>query len=249
MSLMFLSVTAFSQWVTTLPDTYFTGGNVGVGTTTPSARLDVKYSGTLGAKFNLNKAYFRVGDGTVDMIMDGNEIYTNGVLALGSSYSQGIIFRNVDASGRQDLMMISQNGNVGIGTNTPSSKLQVEGDVQVSNDLIVQNTIESKSVEVSTTPGSFPDYVFLSNYKLRTLSELESYIKSNGHLPNIPKASYVEAHGQNLGLIQQKLLEKIEELTLYIIQADKENTQLKSDLSGLLKRIQALENNPSTSKK
>ncbi len=224
------------------------GNNIGMGTAAPVAKLDIKHTGTIGAKFLPSKAYLRLGDGTVDMIMDGNEIYTNGVLALGSSYSQGIIFRNVDASGRQDLMMINHNGNVGIGTNTPSSKLQVEGNAQVSNDLVVLNNIDAKSVEVSTDPGSFPDYVFKSDYKLRSLDELQTFIKQNGHLPNIPKAEYVETNGQNLGFIQQKLLEKIEELTLYIIEADKQNSKLKSSLESLTKRLEALEKGISKSK-
>ena len=114
--------------------------------------------------------------------------------------------------------------------------------------LIVKGTVESEKVKVTATPGSFPDYVFKPDYNLRSLSEIEAFIEVNGHLPNIPKAEEVEQNGQDLGLIQQKLLEKIEELTLYAIQADKqleqsrnENTNLQQQIAELLKRVESLE--------
>ncbi|OEK03666.1 hypothetical protein BFP97_20030 [Roseivirga sp. 4D4] len=115
-------------------------------------------------------------------------------------------------------------------------KLQTQGTTRMtikrsSGDIVVNNNLESKKVKVTATPGSFPDYVFKPDYKLRSLSELSAFIKENGHLPNIPKAVEVEANGQDLGLIQQKLLEKIEELTLYVIDLKQENNELKSRIS------------------
>lgn len=125
-------------------------------------------------------------------------------------------------------------GRVGIGTTTPGALLEVDGDV------IVQGDIDSKKVKVSASPGSFPDYVFKDGYELLTINQLANYIKANGHLPNIPTASEVEANGQDLGHIQQKLLEKIEELTLYVIDSDKKNTHLKNTNAELLKALQRL---------
>ena len=93
----------------------------------------------------------------------------------------------------------------------------------------LRSNIESKKIRVTSQPGSFPDYVFKTNYELRSLSELNAFIKEHGHLPNIPKAAEVEKNGQDLGLIQQKLLEKIEELTLYVIDLKKEIDTLKSE--------------------
>ncbi len=127
-----------------------------------------------------------------------------------------------------------------------------------SGDVVIGSNLDVKKVKVTATPGSFPDYVFKSDYKLRSLSELNAFIKENGHLPNIPKASEVEKNGQDLGLIQQKLLEKIEELTLYTIAQEKklgnveklelENSSLKSQYEllntqyeALLARIEKLE--------
>ncbi|OEK02293.1 hypothetical protein BFP97_12525 [Roseivirga sp. 4D4] len=115
------------------------------------------------------------------------------------------------------------------------------GDIRIGNNAIVDGNIESKKVKVTSDPGSFPDYVFKPDYNLRSLSELNSFIKENGHLPNIPKAEKVETDGQDLGLIQQKLLEKIEELTLYAIKADLEKNDLEAKVELLLKRIEKLE--------
>lgn len=115
--------------------------------------------------------------------------------------------------------------------------------------VYVQGNLEAKKVKVTTTPGSVPDYVFQPNYKLQTLSELEAFIKINSHLPNIPNAKEIETNGQNLGEMQLKLLEKIEELTLFAIEAEKqrkeaheENSSLKQDMKALMLRIEKLEN-------
>lgn len=78
-----------------------------------------------------------------------------------------------------------------------------------------------------TTPDLFPDYVFDSNYNLRSLKEIETFIKINKHLPEMPTAKYIEDNGMNLGELQVILVKKIEELTLYLIQQqqqlDKQN--------------------------
>lgn len=117
----------------------------------------------------------------------------------------------------------------------------IAGHTTFKNNIVVEANIESKKVKVTATPGSFPDYVFKPDYKLRSLSELSAFIKANGHLPNIPKAAEVEENGQDLGLIQQKMLEKIEELTLYIIEQEKKDKDLEVKNVELLKRIENLE--------
>jgi hypothetical protein len=68
-------------------------------------------------------------------------------------------------------------------------------------------------------------------YELLTIEEVDKYIQKNGHLPNIPKASEVEENGLNLGEINKKLMEKVEELTLYIIQLKKEIEQIKTKVN------------------
>ncbi len=127
--------------------------------------------------------------------------------------------------------MIRSEGYVGIGTTLPNEMLEVNGNALLNGNL------ESKKVKVTSTPGSFPDYVFKPDYSLMPLDQLASYIKTNGHLPNIPKAAEVEANGQDLGLIQQKLLEKIEELTLYTIEQEKRLDEFEA----LKKKFEQLE--------
>ena len=101
--------------------------------------------------------------------------------------------------------------------------------VIIDRSTSINGNLESKNVKVTAAPGSFPDYVFAKEYQLKSLPELEAFIKEKGHLPNMPTAQEVESNGQDLGLIQQKLLEKIEELTLYVIQLEKELNALKKD--------------------
>ncbi|MFY0592019.1 pyocin knob domain-containing protein [Roseivirga sp.] len=121
-----------------------------------------------------------------------------------------------------------------------TGELVVNGEGYISNKLTVNNDIESKKVKVTATPGSFPDYVFKSDYQLRSLSELEKYIQTNGHLPNIPKAADVEANGQDLGEIQQKLLEKIEELVLYTIGQQKQISKQQKQIDYLEKQLKGI---------
>lgn len=111
-------------------------------------------------------------------------------------------------------------GNVGIGTSTiPSAyKLAVNGKI-ITEELKVQ------------LQSAWPDYVFTKGYELPSLEEVERHITENGHLINIPSAKEVEENGLEVGEMNRLLLEKIEELTLYIIQLEKKN-----------KRIDALEN-------
>ncbi|MDT8411010.1 MAG: hypothetical protein RQ875_00995 [Vicingaceae bacterium] len=80
-------------------------------------------------------------------------------------------------------------------------------------------------VIVQETP--FPDYVFESTYKLMPLNELEKYIKTNKHLPKMPTAKEVEKNGADIGEINRLLVEKIEELTLYILEQDKRIKKLE----------------------
>ncbi|MCR9252371.1 MAG: hypothetical protein NXI20_18245 [bacterium] len=115
------------------------------------------------------------------------------------------------------LVVQSNSQNVGIGTtDTFGHKLAVNG------------SIGCKEVKVETT-SAWPDYVFEDGYDLISLEAIESFINENGHLPNIPSAAEVEENkGIELGEMNAKLLEKIEELTLYMIELKKENQSLKN---------------------
>jgi cytoskeletal protein CcmA (bactofilin family) len=99
----------------------------------------------------------------------------------------------------------------------------------------IDGTLCTKEVQVAATP-CWPDFVFEEDYNLPSLSELEQFIKQNNHLPEIPSAQEVEANGINLGDMQSKLIQKIEELTLYILQQDKKITDLQNQMNELKKQ-------------
>ncbi|GAB5527031.1 MAG: hypothetical protein Roseis2KO_49030 [Roseivirga sp.] len=129
---------------------------------------------------------------------------------------------------------INKDGEVGIGTTSPTAKLDVNGNV------VVQGKIESTKVKVSTMPqGNWPDYVFEPEFKLRSLSEVEAFVKDNKHLPEVPSAKEVEANGIDLGNMDATLLKKVEEVTLYLIEMNKKIEKLEEEnkkLKELLKK-------------
>jgi hypothetical protein len=123
---------------------------------------------------------------------------------------------------------VKLNGKVGIGavTTFPTTA----GGVSVSTyKLFVSGGILTEEVRVSAV-GTWADYVFKKNYNLKPLSEVETFIKENGHLPNVPSAAQVESEGIALGEMSKIQQEKIEELTLYIIDQNKEIEKLKTQV-------------------
>lgn len=92
-------------------------------------------------------------------------------------------------------------------------------------------------------PFVHPDYVFEKSYKLKSLEELDSFIKINGHLPEVPSACDVEKNnGISLGEMSEKQLLKIEELTLYIIEMNKKLNELATTVNSQKKEIEILKN-------
>lgn len=118
-----------------------------------------------------------------------------------------------------DQFMMNEAGNVGIGTNSlADGKLNVNGNIR------------AKEVKVELT-GFWPDYVFNSDHELPSLAETENFIQQHGHLPEIPKASEIEADGIPLGKMDALLLKKIEELTLHLIEQQKQITALQAKVA------------------
>ena len=176
----------------------------------------------------------------------------NGNLILDGSRGR-FIFTQAWQAG-QDFLVIAPDG---VGTNNPAWNWGRELRFDASGELIknVTNandraltvrlngtrnfqvmgdgTVYAREMEVNLL--NFPDYVFEKDYNLLTLGQLESFISKNKHLPNIPSALEVENEGIGLGKLVKLELEKIEELTLYIIDLNNEIKALKSEIAEIKK--------------
>ncbi len=118
-----------------------------------------------------------------------------------------------------------QNGNFGIGTLNPTSKLTVAGN------------INSREVKVTVDAGA--DFVFENDYNLPSLDVVDKYIKENKHLPEIASADEMKKEGINLSEMNIKLLQKIEEMTLYMIEIKKENDKQNQEIKVLKTQLSA----------
>ncbi len=133
--------------------------------------------------------------------------------------------------------LLKFNGKVGIGLEWEDYP-EMAASIDVSEyKLIVKGGILAHEVRVATT---WADYVFEDSYKLRPLKEVECYIEENGHLPNVPSAKQVEEEGIEVGQMAKIQQEKIEELTLYLIEQDKQLAKQQSEIEELKAMVQAL---------
>lgn len=194
-------------------------GNIGLGTNNPVSRLHIEASASLQPFINLNhpdggNAGFRIQESGVNDCW----IWREG--------STGLIRVSNSSSAYANHLTVSSDGRVGINTSAPATgyALSVNGKI-VSTEVLVEQV------------ANWPDYVFSNDYELMPLMELESTIKANNHLPGIPSAAEVESNGILLGEMQKKLLEKVEELTLYTIEQEKKINDLQSKYNELLESI------------
>lgn len=180
--------------------------------------------GTNGTGISLQKNWPTIGFNAYRDNANVQRYIGNGFAFINSvNQSDGIYFWNKAGSGtanglvganEQYVMGLSQDGNLGIGT-LPQSLYR----------LAVNGSVRAKEVIVES---GWADYVFDENYKLRSIDEMEVFIKTNKHLPNVPAASEIESKGLKVGETNKAMMEKIEELALYIIQLKKEIDVLKS---------------------
>ena len=175
--------------------------NIGIGTTSPKSKLDLGsdysdpsiYPNKITLCSGEENSYFGFGVSINDL-----DYFSRGNHRFYTEYN---------GTPGSEKMVIQSNGNVGIGTVSPGNwKLAVNGKVR------------AKEVKVET---GWSDFVFNKEYELPSLQEVDNHIKEKGHLKDIPSAKEVEENGIFLGEMDAKLLQKIEELTLYTIQQEK----------------------------
>ncbi|SHI32434.1 hypothetical protein [Aquimarina spongiae] len=211
-------------------------GDVGIGTISPSAKLEVRGDALVNNFNTRGSAILKIDRGTqgkdaavVSFGENNNYTWHTGLLYNGGALTPDFYIsqKNLIRDGNGQAvhtpeLAITKNGMVGIGTTTPDSKLAVNGN------------IHAKEVKVDLI--GWPDYVFENTYQLPTLDQIETHIKEKGHLQNIPSAQEVAENGIELGEMNKKLLEKIEQLTLYTIQQQKEIEELKEIVAKLIKQ-------------
>ncbi len=199
-------------------------GNVGIGTEEPTQMLHVVNGNILISK--TSSVGNRAPGSTNGSLLFGSDIdnntqYGNWGIEYMNDASLGYGLNFWQPSGQNQnvhnyRLFLADDGNVGIGTSNPQEKLSVNG------------TVLAKAVRVNTDATYWPDYVFGSDYKMMTLAELENYVNEHRHLPGIPSATEVEEQGSlDLGAMNTLLLQKVEELTRYVIDLQKQIDELK----------------------
>lgn len=225
---------------------YELNNNVGIGKSNPATKFDVLGSIQLKGSLDIFSYVWDQSYLNSRIALRSNNIKGAGIFTIGPTKTwffgtpaddaadSFIIsfdnkFEGVNSIAQKQFakLYINSSGNIGIGTINPDSwKLAVKG------------KIRAEEVKVET---GWSDFVFYKDYKLPTLEEVEKHIEEKGHLKDIPSAKEVENNGIFLGEMNSKLLQKIEELTLYTIAQEKKLKEQKEKLEKEKERTTALE--------
>lgn len=242
-----------------------TTGNVGIGTVAPLGKFDIKINTANGATYTdgidafnknmiinagfgvnaMNQRTFKFSDmpssnvsalPTIHLAIEDRADYNRlrfwANEGGGSAFSlsnklQEEIYKVDEYNNLVKLCLPKADSYLGIGTESFTDGSDVYR-------LSVKGAIRAHEVKVYTT---WADYVFKEDYKLPTLKEVEDHIKLNGHLINVPSAAQVEKDGIKVGEMTKIQQEKIEELTLYIIQQNKDIEELKNQVKALIEKV------------
>jgi len=249
----------YSQLGGPTPNVFPATGNVGMGTLTPAYKLQVassngleligNYAETATAigKFLDTALHFQAlgyGSGgriqTVSrafrlQMFEGTNVKTGFIEFTKPSTANTTTAALSFGSNDVELMRINQNGTVRIGNGASDLK------TPTGYKLFVEEGILTEKVKVAVkTTANWADYVFAEDYKLMPLDEVEQFTKSNKHLPNVASAEEMTINGLDVAQMDAKLLEKVEELTLYLIEQNKTNEKQAKEIEELKAIVKAL---------
>jgi hypothetical protein len=185
-------------------------GNIGLNVANPAFKLDV--NGV-------------INNGASDFCLGR---YDNRNTNPGVANTDRALVHLGDTPTNQDWLVINFANDFHSGVQVHSKMGIQTNKIPAGFNLAVSGGIITEKIQVALLPN-WPDYVFSKNYQLKNLSEVESFIKEHSRLPNIPSAEEVSTGGIDLGEMNVKLLEKIEELTLYMIELNHEVEKLKAE--------------------
>jgi hypothetical protein len=242
-----LSAGSFSTSGAITGGSFTTNGNMGIGTSSPSGKLDIEASNATGLYINQTAT----GDYSYGIKTIVNRNLTKGI-ALANTLTNTDVFY-VYGSGQVNANGFNSNGGLisannigtwGYGFNVKATSdsakafcLTNKNNNEIfyvwGNGIVNAKKVYAQAFEVRPDAiGIFWfDHVFAPEYKLKSLADVEHYIKENKHLPDIPSEQKIKTEGFNMGEMDGLLLKKIEELTLYVIQQQKEIEQLKQQIS------------------